>query len=156
MEFQPVKPSFELLFQARVTVGSVVYVSNVPPGERHFIPVTCGSFEGEKLSGDVLPGGANWQLVRPDDSVFLHARYALRTNDNVPIYVENNGIRWGSSEVLAQLARGEAVDPSRYYFRTTSQFETGATQYSWLNNIIAVCPGARLVKVAIVDLYSVL
>ena len=156
MEFQLVKPSFELLFQARVTPESAVYVSKVPSGERHFIPVTGGSFEGEKLSGDVLPGGADWQLMRPDDSVFLHARYALRTNDNVPIYVENNGIRSGSSEVLAQLARDEAVDRSEYYFCTTPQFETGATQYSWLNNIIAVCSGVRLVNAAIIDFYSVL
>ena len=66
MEFQPVKPTFEFLFQATVNVGAPAHISKVPFGERRFIPITGGSFIGEKLSGDVLPGGEDWQLVRPD------------------------------------------------------------------------------------------
>jgi hypothetical protein len=153
---QPVKPGLELLFQATVNIGAAIHISRTPLGERRFIPITGGWFKGEKLSGDVLPGGADWQLIRQDGSAALHARYTLRTHDDELIYVENRGIRWGSPDVLAQLARGDKVDPSRYYFRTTPQFETGASQYLWLNNIIAVCSGVRLVDAVIIDFYSVL
>jgi len=156
MEFQPSKPKLELLFQATVKVGAAIHISKVPLGERRFIPITGGSFKGEKLSGDVLPGGADWQLVKPDGSAILYARYTLQTKDNAFIYVENKGIRRGNPELLAQLARGDIIDPSKYYFRTTPQFETGAPQYAWLNNIIAVCSGMRLVDTVIEDFYSVL
>jgi hypothetical protein len=125
-------------------------------GERRFIPIIGGSFKGKKLSGEVLPEGADWQLVRPDGSTLLHARYTLRTKDDAIIYVENKGIRWCKPDVLAQLARGDTVNPSKYYFRTTPQFETGAPQYAWLNNIVAVCSGMRLINVVIIDFYSVL
>ncbi len=156
MEFQPVKPTFEFLFQATVNVGAPTHISKVPFGERRFIPITGGSFIGERLSGDVLPGGEDWQLVRPDGSALLHARYTLRTVDNALVYVENKGIRRGSPQVLAQLARGDKVDPAEYYFRTTPQFETGAPQYAWLNSVVAVCSGMRLLDAVIIDFYSVL
>ena len=45
--------------------------------------------------------------------------------------------------VLAALARGESVDPSRYYFRTAPRFETSAPQYAFLNRLIAVSSGDR-------------
>jgi hypothetical protein len=156
MEFQPTKPAFELLFRAAINLGEAIHISKVPLGERRFIPITGGSFKGEILSGEVLAGGADWQLRKPDGSAILHARYTLHTRDNALIYVENKGIRTGAPEVLAQLARGEIVDPSKYYFRTTPQFETGAPQYAWLNDIISVCSGVRLADAVIIDFYSVL
>jgi hypothetical protein len=156
MEIRPVKPSLKFLFQATVNIGPANHVSKLSSGERRYIPIIGGSFKGEKLSGEVLSGGADWQLVRPDGSALLHARYTLRTKDDALIYVENKGIRWGKPKVLTQLARGDTVDPSKYYFRTTPKFETGARQYAWLNNIISVCSGMRLVNVVIVDFYLVL
>jgi hypothetical protein len=156
MKFQPAKPAFELLFRATVNLGAPTHISKVPLGERRFIPITGGSFKGEKLSGEVLPGSGDWQVIRPDGSGILHARYAIRTNDNALIYIENKGIRTGKPDILAQLARGEMVDPAKYYFRTTPQFETGAPQYAWLNNTIAVCSGMRLADTVIIDFYSVL
>ncbi len=153
---QPVKPALKLLFRANINLGEVLHSSKVPSGERRFIPITGGSFTGEQLSGEILPGGADWQLVRQDGSAILHARYTLQTNDNALIYVENRGIRSGTPEVLARLARGEAVDPSEYYFRTIPQFETGAAKYIWLNNIITVCSGMRLADAVIIDFYQIL
>ncbi len=153
---QPVKPVLELLFRADINLGAAIHISKTPLGERRFIPITGGSFTGKELSGEVLPGGADWQLVKQDGSAILHARYTLQTSDNALIYVENRGIRSGTPEVLARLARGDKVDPSEYYFRTTPQFETGASKYIWLNNIIAVCSGMRLSDTAVIDFYRVL
>ena len=153
---QPVKPALELLFRANINLGAPIHTSKIPLGERRIIPITGGTFTGKKLSGEILPGGADWQLVRPDGSATLHAKYVLKTNDNALIYVENRGIRSGAPEVLARLAQGDKVDPSEYYFRTTPQFETGASEYLWLNNIIAVCSGMRLTDVVIIDFYRIL
>jgi hypothetical protein len=155
MELQPVKPELEKLFRATIEVAAPTHASNTPLGRRLFIPITGGRFEGEKLSGTVLPGGADWQLVHADGTAVLQARYALCTADNALIYVQNRGFRWGPVTVLEQLARGETVDPSNYYFRTSPEFETGAIKYTWLNHIIAVCSGVRLINTVILDFYAV-
>lgn len=143
MSYTPIVPSLAHLFRAEVLLGSVQEFGETPLGKRRIIPITGGQFEGERLRGEVLPGGADWQLVRPDGVALLDARYTLRTDDGALIYVSNRGVRHGPPEVLAQLARGEDVDPALYYFRATPTFETGAAHYGWLNNIVAVCSGVR-------------
>ena len=111
--------------------------------------------QGENLAGDVLPGGANWQLVRPDGTAVLEARYTLRTQDGALISVRNRGVRSGPPGVLARLARGETVGPASYYFRTRPEFETGAPQYAWLNDLLAVCSAVRGANAVTLDFYAV-
>src|SRR5262245_57531444 len=102
-----------------------------------------GTFEGPRLRGKVLPGGADWTLLRPDGVLELDLRITLETDDGAAIYMSSFGFRHGPPEVLAALARGEVMDPSRYYFRTTPRFETSAAQYSYLNRLFAVARGDR-------------
>jgi hypothetical protein len=71
-------------------------------------------------------------------------RLTLRTNDGAFIYVRYSGMRHGSPEVMARLAKGENVDASEYYFRVAPIFETGAERYAWLNKILAIGVGERL------------
>jgi hypothetical protein len=155
MELSPVTPTLERLFRAEVEIAAPLSVGMTPRGERRIIPITGGRFTGEKLSGDVLPGGADWQLVRPDGTALLEARYTLRTKDGALVYVRNRGVRSGPSDVLARLARGEAVDPASYYFRTHPEFETGAPQYAWLNDLLAVCSAVRAANAVTLDFYAV-
>ena len=69
---------------------------------------------------------------------------SLQTNDGHLIYMTYKGLRHGPKDVIDRLNRGEAVDPSLYYFRATPYFETGSEKYAWLNGICAVATGARL------------
>jgi len=155
MNFQPVTPQLDYLFQATVTLAAPLSVGATGLGERRIIAITGGHFTGDQLSGEIVPGGADWQLVRPDGAALLDARYTLRTGDGALIYVSNRGIRHGPAAVLTRLAQGEAVDPATYYFRATPTFETGHPQYSWLNNIIAVCSGVRTANAVLLDFYAV-
>ena len=41
------------------------------------------------------------------------------------IYVRNHALRHGPAEAMAALAAGRSVDPSTYYFRGATFFETG-------------------------------
>jgi hypothetical protein len=118
-------------------------LGDTPQGRRRIINITGGRFTGERLSGRVLPGGADWQLVRADGVADLDARYTLETNDRALIYVTNRGYRHGPPEILRRLSSGEAVDPSLYYMRTTPRFETSDQRYAWLNRIVCVATGAR-------------
>ena len=155
MDLQPVTPKIERLFHAVVELGAPISVGMTPLGERRIIPITGGHFEGEQLAGEVLPGGADWQLVRADGSALLEARYTLRTRDGALVYVCNRGVRAGPSEVLARLRAGEPVAPESYYFRTTPTFETGAASYAWLNDLVAVCSAARTVSAVTLDFFAV-
>ena len=130
-------------------------IGAVLTGERRIIPITGGHFEGAKLRGEIVPGGADWQIVAADGAAILEARYTLKTDDGALIYVRNLGFRHGPPEVLAAIARGEQVDPSKYYFRATPMFETGDKKYAWLNRIIAVCSGLRAKEEVLLDFYEV-
>ena len=127
-----------------------------PLGRRRIIPITGGRFEGERLSGRVLPGGADWQVIRPDGVADLDARYTLETGDGALIYVRNKGYRHGPEDVIRRLAAGEAVDPKLYYMRTTPWFETGDARYAWLNRIVCVGTGARLAAAVQLEFFEVL
>jgi hypothetical protein len=131
------------LFDVQVELAEVLSLGRTPLGERRIINITGGSFAGERLSGRVLPGGADWQVIRADGVAELDARYTLETDDGALIYVRNHGYRHGPEAVLGRLAAGENVDPAQYYMRTTPLFETGDPRYAWLNRIVCVATGAR-------------
>jgi hypothetical protein len=131
------------LFEARVTLAPVLELGDTPAGRRRIIPITGGTFAGARLRGRVLDGGADWQLIRADGTAELDTRYTLETDDGAIIYIQNWGYRHGPADVIARLARGEAVDPTTYYFRTVPTFETSAPEYTWLNSTICVGTGAR-------------
>jgi hypothetical protein len=155
MELKPVTPRLELLAHLSVTLAPPQSVGKVLTGERRIIPITGGRVEGARLRGEVLPGGADWQIVAADGTALLEARYTLRTEDGALIYVRNTGVRHGPPEVLAAVARGEEVDPAKYYFRATPVFETGDAKYGWLNRAVAVCSGVRTKAAVLLDFYLV-
>ncbi len=151
----PFEPSLRFLYTSSVEVGNPMVVGSTPFGERRIIPILGGSFAGPRLSGKILSGGADWQIVRTDDTAELEARYTLETHDGALIYVLNQGIRSGSKEVMGRLARGEQVHASEYYFRTKPVFETGSLKYQWLHRIVAVATGERLPNEVIITVYEV-
>lgn len=133
----------QALCRAEITLARPLELGDTPLGRRRIVPITGGRFSGERLAGRVLPGGADWQLIRADGVADLDARYTLETPDGALIYVSNTGYRHGPAEVLEKLAAGEDVEPSLYYMRTTPRFETGDARYAWLNRIVCVATGAR-------------
>jgi hypothetical protein len=138
-----------------VTLEPIRDLGDTPLGRRRIIGITGGKFSGPRLSGRILPGGADWQLIRADGVAFLDARYTLETTDGALIYVSNQGYRHGTRDVIERLARGEAVDPALYYMRTTPWFETSAPAYAWLNRTVCVGTGARRAAAVELDFYEV-
>jgi Protein of unknown function (DUF3237) len=131
------------LLNADITLAPAQELGDSPLGRRRIINITGGTFRGERLSGKVLAGGADWQVIRTDGVADLDARYTLETSDGALIYVRNHGYRHGPADVLKKLSLGEEVNPSLYYMRTTPLFETGDERYAWLNRLICVGTGAR-------------
>jgi hypothetical protein len=121
-----------------VRIGTPVEIGN-----RRVIPIAGGEVTGPRIRGKVLPGGADYQIMRPDGATDLQARYVIELEDKQLIYVENTGLRDGPRELLEKLRRGEWADPSLIYFRTVPRFETSAPGYEWLTRNLFICSGAR-------------
>ena len=136
-------PSLELIFAAHVSVDQPLDLGDVGKGGRRIVPIAGGEFSGPNIRGKVLPGGADWQVIRSDGVAELEARYTLRTDDGALIYVRNLAYRHGPPEVIAALAAGRPVDPARYYFRGATFFETSDARYAWITKTIVVCSGER-------------
>lgn len=150
------EPKLEFIFEAKVTLDPVQELGITTYGKRRIIPITGGTFEGPLMRGVIVPGGADWQTVRTDGSADLEARYTLKTDDNVLIYIQNKGVRHAKPEVLARMAKGEKVDPSEYYMRTAATFEVADGKYAWLTKAVVVSTGARMSDHVLLKFYRVL
>ncbi|MBZ5580415.1 MAG: DUF3237 domain-containing protein [Acidobacteriia bacterium] len=151
----PPSPGLEFAFEVVAEIGAPLDLGLTPHGRRRIIPVNGGCFEGPALRGRVLPGGADWQIVRADGSAELDARYTLETDQGALIYVSNRGMRHGPPEVLQKLNAGETVDPRSYYFRTVATFETGAAECEWLAKSIFVGEAERYAAKVIIRFWRV-
>jgi Protein of unknown function (DUF3237) len=144
------------LFVVRLDVRPLQVVGATPGAYRRVGVVPSGVFEGERLSGRVLDGGTDWQNVRSDGSTALDVRLVLKTFDDALIGMTYRGVRHGSPDVIARVEKGETVDPGDYYFRIAPLFETAATQYAWLNNVVAIGIGHRRTDGAVYSIFEVL
>jgi hypothetical protein len=149
-------PRLEFVFEARVAVDPALDLGDVAKGGRRIVPIAGGEFSGPQIRGLVLPGGADWQVIRHDGVAELEARYMLRTDDGALIYVRNIVLRHGPAEVIAAIAAGRPVAPTSYYFRGATFFETSAQRYAWLTKHIVVCTGEREAARVMVKFYKVL
>jgi hypothetical protein len=126
-----------------VRIAGPIEIGRISGNLRRMIPIAGGDVLGPALRGKVLPGGADYQIMRADGVTDLHARYVIETESGHLIYVENSGVRYGPAELMERLRRGEMVDPALIYFRTTPRFETAAPGHEWLMRNLFVCSGAR-------------
>ena len=136
-------PTLIPLGELSCIVGTPIDVGDGPHGRRRIVPIVGGTFSGERLSGRILGGANDYQLIRRDGVLELQARYLIETSDKALVYVENTGLRDGPADLLAAQARGEMVDPDKIYFRAAPRFETAAPAYQWLTKRLFVAAGVR-------------
>ncbi|AFK54968.1 MAG: DUF3237 domain-containing protein [Tistrella sp.] len=142
-------------------IGTPQELGALADGQRRIIPILGGRVSGARLAGRVLPGGADWQTVRPDGLAEIEARYTLALTEvdgaavDALVDIRNPGMRHGPAEVLARVAAGEDVDPSLYYFRTTPRFTTGHPALGWMNRTLFVARGRRLAARVEIEVFAV-
>jgi hypothetical protein len=123
-------PELEFALQLKVTLGEAYGIDNTQHGRRTIIPITGGTFEGPKLKGTIINGGADYQL-NTETRTELEAIYCIRTDDGINIHVRNKGIIYNGKD-----AEGNPT----FYFRAAPTFEAPAdSKYAWLNNALFVC-----------------
>ena len=151
----PSAPALKPLFKLTLPPSAAYTIGTLSIGERRVGLVSdAGTFVGERLRGTILPGGADWILVRPDEVVTLDVRAVLETDDKALIAFTYRGLRHGPAAVMERLARGDPVDPSEYYMRIMGSFETAAPRYAWLNRIFAIGTGRRPPTGAVYEVFE--
>ena len=147
--------SAQPIFSIEAELDAIMSLGRTPMGERRIIGIRGGTVRGHKFNGHVLPGGADWQIIRADGAADIQARYTIESDAGARVLVDSVGLRHGPAQVLARLARGDDVDPALYYFRTAMRFETGDPSTDWLNRILAVAHGQHLAQAVRLDVYEV-
>ena len=135
-------PRLEHVFDASILVETPVEVGETGLGQRRVIAIAGGQISGPRLTGRILPGGADYQVIRPGGLTELHARYVVETSSGL-VYIENNGIRFGPAEALERIRQGLPVDPTLIYFRSVPRFETASPDLGWMTTSLFVASGAR-------------
>ncbi|MET0290787.1 MAG: DUF3237 domain-containing protein [Steroidobacteraceae bacterium] len=125
-ESQPLRTEFVL--EIRAGIGPAVEIGPGSNGIRRLIPITGGTFEGPRLRGAVIPGGADWQLQRPDGVTAVEAKYTLKAGDGTLVSVTNRGI-------IVPTGAAAAGDN---YIRTVPEFEVAVGPHDWLNKAVFV------------------
>jgi hypothetical protein len=143
------------LFVLREAVPPLIAIGQTPSAFRRIGVIQGGSFEGQRLSGEVVTGN-DWQAVRTDSCSKLDVRLVLRTIDGELIAMTYTCLRAGPPNVIEKLDKGEEVDPGSYYFRMNPMFETSSKKYDWMNRIIAVGTGVRLPDGPVYSIFEVL
>jgi hypothetical protein len=112
-----------------------------PNGQRRIIGITGGTVSGPRLTGRIIPGGADYEFIRPDGTSQVEAHYAIQAEDGTPIYICNKGLYVAPIEVSDRLDRGETVGTDEYYFRCAPVFDAPPGPHAWLNHrlFIATC-----------------
>lgn len=134
----------EPVLQLYVTLSDKVEIGSSDDGMRYIVPITGGYFVGDGIRGEVMPGGADWQVVRADGVKTITALYSIRTDDGHVIIVDNRGITHSQ----------DGAD----YKRTIPKFHAPQGKYEWLNKSLFVGtissvqePRAVIIRVYAVD-----
>lgn len=138
----PTPPSLRHVSTIQVEVAEPVDLGVGADGWRRIVPIVSGSATGE-ITGRVLPGGADFQVQRPDGVTELEARYPLELDDGTRIEVFNHAIRAGAPADMERLMAGEPVDPDRIYFRGAPRLRAPEGAWDWVNRTVFVATGIR-------------
>ncbi len=117
-------PPLRFAFEEVVNLGPDENAGRGLKGERNRIALLGGSVTGERLTGDVVAGGADWQLIRSDGCAEILADYFIRAQDGALIHVINRGL-------------GCAPDARRgLYLRANPVFDAPVGPHDWLNRSV--------------------
>jgi hypothetical protein len=147
-------PRLRRIYRLQARLDAPLDLGETPKGHRRIVAYAGGTFSGE-LSGELVPGGGDWQRLRPDGTALADIRYTLRTDSGALLLVESTGVRHGDPAVLARLARGEPVDASEYTFRTQLSIETSDPALAWLNDGVFIAVGGREPSGVVYEVYLV-
>jgi Protein of unknown function (DUF3237) len=137
-----------------VDFAGMVSIGQTPTGLRRIVPVTGGSFTGERLNGIVLPGN-DWVINRPDGVMVIDVRLTLKTDDGAMIYMTYQGRFLAKPEAMARFSKGAMLEADEYSLAMTAKFECGDERYAWLNDVVAVGTGEQTATGPVYSIFEI-
>ncbi len=123
-KFISTAPGLSFAFAIKAKVAPIQDLGQTARGHRRIVDILGGEVQGPRLEGEILPGGADWQVVRPDGTIEVVARYTIKARSGALVYVQNEGLR---------LQKGSDI-----YFRTAPRFETADPSLKWIETSLFV------------------
>ncbi len=151
---QPPIPGLEYFATVTAFVSSPVELGRTREGSRRIIPIDGGTLRGPAGDGEILPGGADFQLIRSETTTELLAKYAIRMGDGGCVNVDNFGIRTASADDISALIAGRPVPPERVYFRCVPRL-SGTGRWAWVDDRVFLGSGRRYPDRVEVDIFEV-
>lgn len=152
---QPPSTGLERLFRVDAIVGPVEDYGITSAGHRRVVAILGGRIS-DGLDADILPGGADWQILRDDGTLQIDTRYSARMDDGCLLHIRTQGVRAGDPAVLEAILRGEEVAATEYYFRVAITIETSCADHADLQRTVMVGSAARSADRVVYDAYRVL
>ncbi|MBF9002580.1 MULTISPECIES: DUF3237 family protein [Vibrio] len=153
-------PELEFSFRIEIQVDKPHVVScDKVYGKRQLIPIASGVVSGE-ITGEVLPGGIDSQVIDSDGLCHLSARYAIKTHNGASFYIENNGIRripeqWRDQLFAEDMRFFNEIPAQDIYFKTVPTFEVYDDSLKWLTESVFICTAQRTASGVFLDMYRV-
>lgn len=153
-------PELKLSFSVEIRVDKPVVINaTAEGGKRQLISILEGKVSG-KINGFVLPGGIDSQIIQPDGTCHLSARYGLQTEHGT-VYVENNGIRripleWRNRLFDQDMSFFNEIPPEDIYFKAVPKFEVYGDELRWMNESVFICSGQRTAQGVSLKFYELL
>ncbi|KAI6372114.1 hypothetical protein MCOR25_003849 [Pyricularia grisea] len=116
------------LYTVKIKPGPPIEVGAGPRGNRVVYPIGGGEFEGPLIKGKVLPIGGDYALFDSNRFMTLDVRQTFQTDDGALIQVFETG--------RTQPGAGLGANITTAYVQLA--FETGAADYAWINQAVAV------------------
>lgn len=138
-----------------VDFAGMLNLGPVPAGLRRIAPVPGGRFTGPRLSGSVLPGGADWVINRADGVMLIDVRLTLKTDDGALLYLAYQGRFLAAPEAMARFGKGALLDRQEYSLAVSARLECGDARYTWVNDLIIVGTGEQTRSGPIYDLFAI-
>lgn len=137
-----------------VDFAGMIGIGKVPAGRRRIAPVKGGTFSGDRLRGQVLPG-ADWVINRPDGVMLIDVRLVLKTDDGALAYLTYQGRFLAPPDVMARFGRGALLEPHEYSLAVTARLECGDERHAWLNDSIIVGTGTQTAAGPIYQFFTI-
>lgn len=153
-------PELTLRFTVEIRVDKPVVINaTAEGGKRQLISILEGKVSG-KINGFVLPGGIDSQIIQPDGTCHLSARYGLQTEHGT-VYVENNGIRripveWRHRLFDQDMSFFNDIPAQDIYFKAVPTFEVYSEALRWMTESVFVCSGQRSAQGVSLKFYELL
>ncbi|MFD1510170.1 DUF3237 family protein [Lacimonas salitolerans] len=116
-------PALEFRIAIRADIGPAQEFMTSAGTTRAVFPITGGVLAADGLTGDILPGGADWAIGLPDGSYAIEARYLIALQDGTVIAITNAG---------RMVPRADGA----YIGRTRASFEVPPGPHDWLGKAV--------------------